>query len=93
MYSNLELVLFFWSVWILIPLLIDGYQSIRDAILVLSNRNKVLPYPPIPKHRLPKVSVIIPAFNEQLNIDRCITSLKAQTYPHHLIEIIVVDDG
>lgn len=93
MYSNLELMLFFWSVWILIPLLIDGYQSIRDAFLVLRHRNKVLPYPPIPKHRLPKISVIIPAFNEQLNIDRCITSLKAQTYPHHLIEIIVVDDG
>jgi cellulose synthase/poly-beta-1,6-N-acetylglucosamine synthase-like glycosyltransferase len=42
---------------------------------------------------LPKVSIIIPAHNEQLNIDRCITSLKAQTYPHHLIEVIVVNDG
>jgi cellulose synthase/poly-beta-1,6-N-acetylglucosamine synthase-like glycosyltransferase len=28
-----------------------------------------------------------------VNIDRCITSLKAQTYPHHLIEIIVINDG
>ena len=93
MYANLEMLLFFWSVWILIPLLIDGFQAIRDSVTVLRHRNMVREYPPIPRHRLPKVSIIIPAFNEQLNIDRCITSLKAQTYPHHLIEVIVVDDG
>jgi cellulose synthase/poly-beta-1,6-N-acetylglucosamine synthase-like glycosyltransferase len=51
------------------------------------------PYPPLPPRRLPKVSIVIPAYNEQLAIDRCITSLKAQTYPHHLIEVIVIDDG
>jgi cellulose synthase/poly-beta-1,6-N-acetylglucosamine synthase-like glycosyltransferase len=52
------------------------------------------PAPPaVPARRLPKVSVIVPAYNEQLNINHCIMSLKAQTYPHRLIEIIVVDDG
>jgi biofilm PGA synthesis N-glycosyltransferase PgaC len=42
---------------------------------------------------LPRISIVIPAYNERLNIDRCILSLKAQTYPHHLMEIVVVDDG
>lgn len=93
MSAELEIMLFFWLVWILIPILVDGVQAIRDAFTVLRNRDMVRPYPPLPTHRMPKVSVIIPAFNEQLDIDRCITSLKAQTYPHHLIEVIVVDDG
>ncbi len=85
--------LIFWGVWILIPLCIDVFKSLNDAFLVWRHRRLAKPYPPLPRRSLPKVSVIIPAYNEQLSIDRCITSLKAQTYPHHLIEIIVINDG
>jgi chlorobactene glucosyltransferase len=37
------------------------------------------------------ISVIVPARNEAANIERCIRSLLAQTYPK--LEIIVIDDG
>jgi len=43
--------------------------------------------------RLPKVSVIIPAYNEEETIGRTLESLLRQTYPKELMEIIVVDDG
>jgi len=39
-----------------------------------------------------RVSVIIPARNETVNIANCIRSVLAQSYPSFLIEIIVVDD-
>jgi cellulose synthase/poly-beta-1,6-N-acetylglucosamine synthase-like glycosyltransferase len=39
-----------------------------------------------------KVSVIVPARNEASVITACLTSLQNQTYPNHLLEIIVVDD-
>src|ERR671921_2973822 len=42
-------------------------------------------------HHLPFVSVIVPARNEQDNIERCILSLLAQDYPS--FEVIVVDDN
>ncbi len=42
-------------------------------------------------HHLPFVSVIVPARNEQDNIERCILSLVAQNYPS--FEVIVVDDN
>lgn len=38
------------------------------------------------------VSVIVPARNEEHNISNCIESLLQQTYPPHLVEIIIVDD-
>jgi chlorobactene glucosyltransferase len=41
--------------------------------------------------RLPFVSIIVPARNEQDNIERCILSLLAQDYPS--FEVIVVDDN
>jgi cellulose synthase/poly-beta-1,6-N-acetylglucosamine synthase-like glycosyltransferase len=39
-----------------------------------------------------KVSVIIPARNEEKNIGYCLDSILLQTYPSDLIEIIVIDD-
>lgn len=39
-----------------------------------------------------KISVIIPARNEEENIGACLESILAQKYPSYLYEIIVVDD-
>jgi len=38
-----------------------------------------------------KLSVVIPTYNEKIELEECIESLGAQTYPD--FEIIVVDDG
>lgn len=40
---------------------------------------------------LPPVTVIVPARNEEKNIERCVSSLLAQDYPFY--ELIVVNDG
>jgi cellulose synthase/poly-beta-1,6-N-acetylglucosamine synthase-like glycosyltransferase len=39
-----------------------------------------------------KISVLIPARNEEGNIQHCLNGLLRQTYPAHLLEIIVIDD-
>ncbi len=39
----------------------------------------------------PTVSVIVPAYNEELVLENCINSLLELKYPYY--EIIVVDDG
>jgi cellulose synthase/poly-beta-1,6-N-acetylglucosamine synthase-like glycosyltransferase len=39
-----------------------------------------------------KISVIIPARNEERNIGRLLTAIQEQTYPTSLFEVIVVDD-
>lgn len=45
-------------------------------------------YPPAP--RWPRVSVLIPARNEEENVEACVRSLLAQEYPDY--EVIVLDD-
>ena len=39
-----------------------------------------------------KISVIIPARNEEENIGKLLSSIGRQTYPDHLYEVIVIDD-
>jgi cellulose synthase/poly-beta-1,6-N-acetylglucosamine synthase-like glycosyltransferase len=39
-----------------------------------------------------KLSIIIPARNEEANIENCLQSILQNNYPAHLFEIIVVDD-
>lgn len=43
----------------------------------------------LPEH-FPSVSILIPAFNEEKNVGRCIQSLLAQDYPN--FEVLVLDD-
>jgi len=39
-----------------------------------------------------KISVVIPARNEEVNIGKLLEALQQQTYPRELVEVIVVDD-
>ena len=43
--------------------------------------------------KLPIVSVIVPAYNEEKTISRTISSLLGLNYPRGKLEVIVVDDG
>lgn len=49
--------------------------------------------PPKPASAYPFVSVIVPARNEEQNIEACLQRLTTQSYPQERYEIIVVDDG
>jgi len=42
---------------------------------------------------LPRVSVIIPAYNEEESIERTLESILNSNYPKDKLEVIVVDDG
>ncbi|MBF2026331.1 MAG: glycosyltransferase [Oscillatoriales cyanobacterium C42_A2020_001] len=42
---------------------------------------------------LPFVSVIVPVFNDAIGLKRCLQALEQQTYPQHLYEVVVVDNG
>ncbi len=39
-----------------------------------------------------KISVVIPARNEEQNIKACLDSISNQIYPKHLFEVLVIDD-
>ena len=49
------------------------------------------PLPGPPRERLPSLSIVVPARDEERSIERCVRSLLAQTYLEDF-EVIVIDD-
>lgn len=43
-------------------------------------------------YNLPSISVIIPTYNEEKNIERCLSAIFNQDYPKKLLEVIVIDN-
>jgi len=50
------------------------------------------PYPPV-AGLLPRLTVIIPAYNEGAMVEKAIAAVAASDYPAHRMEIICIDDG
>src|ERR1700722_4134144 len=72
-------LILFLSYAVLIIFYFNAWKSISDTGFFNSTHST-------------KVSLIIPARNEEQNILDCLASLKNQTYPKNLYEVIVVDD-
>lgn len=94
----------YWSGQILFTLFIIGIllsvgRMIAMAVLASIQKRKeesnsakgFAPFLLGKNNELPLVSIIVPAYNEELNSVRTIKSLLSQDYPH--LEIIFVDDG
>ncbi len=67
------------------------YVTFLFLIVFFENRNKMHDAPETGK--LPFVSIVTPAYNEERTIAKTIENIKNLIYPKHLLEIIVVDDG
>lgn len=52
-----------------------------------------LPKVDVLNYQVEKVAIVVTVRNEENNIEKLITSLEAQTYPHHAMEVYVYDDG
>jgi biofilm PGA synthesis N-glycosyltransferase PgaC len=64
---------------------------VTTALLYFVRREAGKPMGPMAMHATPRVSVLIPAFNEQARIRETLESCLALEYPD--FEVVVVDDG
>ena len=67
------------------------YFGILIFVTLAENRQRL--YEKIPALNLPKVSIILPCFNEENNVEESLASLANLDYPQDKLEIIAVDDG
>jgi len=90
--NSIVLFMLVWGVWLITPVLVDGLDTL-GRLWIVRTRRAERRAERLDDEWLPSVSIVVPAHNEAAVIDRCLTSIKAQDYPHDKLEIIVVDDG
>lgn len=74
----------------IIFLIVLSFYFIISATLVVGAKKS---FPQLTEEKLPSVSVVVAARNEEINIAACLESLNKLIYPENKIEIIIVDDA
>lgn len=73
---------------------LSTYFILVFLLSLLKNKDRLYESPDLDKdEKLPRVSIIISAYNEEDKISKCIESLKSVDYPKDLYEVIIVNDG
>ncbi|MEM5772735.1 MAG: glycosyltransferase family 2 protein [Candidatus Aenigmatarchaeota archaeon] len=67
------------------------YCSVLWFAVFFKNRKKMF-YNPKPK-RFPSITFLVPAYNEEKNIEKCLKSILSLNYPKEKLKVIVIDDG
>ena len=87
----------FLGIWLFIPtifdLLLGVYRCIRIMIIYIFKRGDKKNEKKLTLEFEPLVSVIIPVYNSEKTLKRCVESVINQTYSIDKIEIIMVDNG
>lgn len=68
------------------------YLTVFYILLYLKYRTEIKAHPENGNYK-PKISIVIPAYNEAKEIPKCLDSVLKLNYPKEKLEIIVVDDG
>jgi hyaluronan synthase len=77
--------------WFDVPVFL--YSSTVGSYLLSRFLLAAIYRPPKRQERLPSVTVVIPAFNEEEHIERTLVNALESSYPAELIEFIAVNDG
>jgi cellulose synthase/poly-beta-1,6-N-acetylglucosamine synthase-like glycosyltransferase len=81
----------FWDIMLYTASYFGLFTAVFFLLTLIENRNKI-GNPNAPK-TLPKVTVMVPACNEEKCLAKTINSLLKLKYPKKKLEIIIIDDG
>src|SRR5687768_4212256 len=70
------------------PLLLKRISRKQSSLLLHNNDSKMYS-----RSDLPMVSILIPAYNEELFIERRINNIFETTYPKNKLEVVIIDSG
>ena len=84
----------FYSIMVSFVWFLSTYFNVVFLIALLTEKDEMFKYRKLNKNEdPPKVSIIVPAYNEEETIEQSIKSLKKIDYPKDKLEIIIVNDG
>lgn len=83
----------FWLPWLILIIFIDYCCSVIKIVTVLCYHGKKKKQQDVIINHFPRLSIVIPAHNEEDTIISCLYSIEQQEYPKEKIEVVVINDG
>lgn len=86
-------IICYWAAWIIIPLVVEVLPNIIDSFVLVwkrlfaEHRKKEL------SEFKPAITLIIPVYNSEATLYRCIQSIRDSSYPEECIDVLLVDNG
>ena len=83
-----------YTILVYIVWFLSTYFIVVFLLALFRNRDRLYDSPELNENKeLPKVSIVISAYNEEKKISESIESLKSIDYPKELYEVIILNDG
>lgn len=80
----------FWAAWIVIPICLEILPAIGSFFILIKRR--IDSYKVKPPIKYPEITLIVPVYNSQDSLERCIRSINDCDYPNNLIRIYFVNN-
>lgn len=91
--TRMTSIICYWAAWIIIPLVVEVLPNIVDSLVLvwkrffLQRREREL------SEFQPAITLIVPVYNSEATLYRCIQSIQESSYPEECIDVLLVDNG
>lgn len=91
--TKMTSIICYWAAWIIIPLVVEILPNIVNSFVLLWKKIFLIRHEKDLSEYKPVITLIIPVYNSQATLYRCIQSVNDSTYPNDCIEVLLVDNG
>ena len=83
----------FWVAWIILPLLVEILPATLNFLLLVVKFIRKLKKGPTDPDLYPEITLIIPVYNSECTLRKCLDSINLSSYDNRLITVLLVDNG
>ena len=91
--TKMTSIIWYWAAWIVIPLVLEIIPNIFSSLVLLWKKLFLMHKEKDLSEFKPVITLIVPVYNSQATLYRCIQSIRESTYPVECIEVLLVDNG
>lgn len=81
----------FWGAWIIIPVIMEIIPAFFNFFLLLKRRRSIQKKSELTYY--PDIVIIVPVYNQEKSLFRCLKSIENSTYPKDNIFIYIINNG
>lgn len=91
--TKMTSIIWYWAAWVVIPLVLEIVPNVFSSLVLLWKKLFLMHREKDLSEFKPVITLIIPVYNSEATLYRCIQSVNDSTYPLDCIEILLVDNG